>query len=385
MENVQSSYDVKTISASKMRTLLVVGPLPPPIGGAPATVKEILDELTKDPSYKVSIINSSPATDPRDQVDGFNFEKALRFIKLIFSFYRQLLNHEAVLIFANNLFAFVILPFLLIPSNLSGKSFFVKPIGGDLDVWLTSQRWPLRSYFAFLLRSVNGILSQTRLLQQSLQKYGCKNVYYLPGCRSAAEEVSSIQKSSNEFKIIFLAHINQEKGALLLLQALQKLPTISSVKIKCDFYGPVYKVVEKDFFGLINETSTAHYCGVIEVGSGVRLISNYDVLVLPTSFEREGHPGVLIEAMHASVPIISTRYRAIPELVTDGENGMLVPIKDVDALAEAIKRLAEDPQLCLRLGKANHERGEEFKTHVVVAKLKKIIFPVEQFITGSRK
>ena len=381
MENVQSSGSVKTIPANQIRTLLVVGPLPPPIGGAPATVKEILDELAKDPSYRISIINSSPATDPREQVDGFSFEKVYRLIKLIFNFYRQLLNNEAVLIFANNLFAFVILPFLLIPSKLFRKPFFVKPIGGDLDVWLDSQREPLRSYFTFLLSSVDGILSQTRLLQRSLQKYGCKNVFYLPGCRTAAEKNSSAQETLDKFKIIFLAHVNKEKGAFILLQALQKLLTLSDVKIRCDFYGPVQKFVEEDFFNLVSEIPNAQYCGVVEVGSGVKLIANYDALVLPTFFDREGHPGVLIEAMHASVPVISTFHRAIPELVTDGINGLLVPINDSDALAQAIKLLAEDCELCLKLGKANHDRGEEFRTNVVVAKLKGIIFPRQEGIT----
>lgn len=383
MENVQSSGRVKTIPANQIRTLLVVGPLPPPIGGAPATVKEILDELAKDPSYRISIINSSPATDPREQVDGFSFEKVYRLIRLILTFYRQLLNNEAVLIFANNLFAFVILPFLLIPSKLFRKPFFVKPIGGDLDVWLDSQREPLRSYFTFLLSSVDGILSQTRLLQRSLQKYGCKNVFYLPGCRTAAEKTASAQETLDQFKIIFLAHVNKEKGAFILLQALQKLLTLSDVKIRCDFYGPVQKFVEEDFFHLVSEIPNAQYCGVVEVGSGVKLIANYDALVLPTFFDREGHPGVLIEAMHASVPVISTFHRAIPELVTDGINGLLVPINDSDALAQAIKLLAEDRELCLKLGKANHDRGDEFRTNVVVAKLKGIIFPSESGMTRS--
>jgi glycosyltransferase involved in cell wall biosynthesis len=383
MENVQSSSGVKTIPADQIRSLLVVGPLPPPIGGAPATVKEILDELVKDPYYKISVINSSPATDPREQVEGFNFEKAYRFIKLIFAFYRQLLNNEAVLIFANNLFAFVILPFLLIPSKLFRKPFFVKPIGGDLDVWLDSQSQPLRSYFTFLLSSVDGILSQTRLLQRSLQKYGCKNVFYLPGCRTAAEKKSSAQKPLDKFKIIFLAHINKEKGALILLQALQKLSALTDAKFRCDFYGPVQKLVEKDFFQLVSETPNAEYCGVVEVGSGVQLIANYDALVLPTFFDHEGHPGVLIEAMHASVPVISTFHRAIPELVTDGENGLLVPINDSEALAQAIKLIVEDRELCLKLGRANHERGKEFRTNVVVSKLKEFIFPSEEGMVRS--
>jgi len=97
--------------------------------------------------------------------------------------------------------------------------------------------------------------------------------------------------------------------------------------------------------------------------------------VLPTYYDTEGHPGVLIEAMHAGVPVISTQVRTFPELITNGVNGFLVPTQDSYFLAEAILILAVDPILRKKMGVANHLKGQEFRADYVVTQLLKIIFP----------
>ena len=117
-----------------------------------------------------------------------------------------------------------------------------------------------------------------------------------------------------------------------------------------------------------------------EAGTGPQLIANYDALVLPTYYKTEGHPGVLIEAMHAGVPVIGTQVRTFPELITNGVNGYLVPTQDSHLLANAIKQLAEDPVLEGRMGEANHQRGKEFRADVVVEKMLKIVFPDSKFL-----
>jgi glycosyltransferase involved in cell wall biosynthesis len=79
--------------------------------------------------------------------------------------------------------------------------------------------------------------------------------------------------------------------------------------------------------------------------------------------------------MHAGVPVISTDHRSIPELINDGRNGILVPTRDSQALANAITKLEKDRLLMDRMGVANYQRGEEFRTGVVVERMLKIIFP----------
>ncbi|QFG69779.1 glycosyltransferase family 4 protein [Ornithinimicrobium pratense] len=72
---------------------------------------------------------------------------------------------------------------------------------------------------------------------------------------------------------------------------------------------------------------------------------------LMTSF-MEGLPVVLMEAMATELPVVTTAVAAVGELVRDGQNGHVVRMARVDQLAEAIGRLAADPQERLRLGRA---------------------------------
>ena len=76
--------------------------------------------------------------------------------------------------------------------------------------------------------------------------------------------------------------------------------------------------------------------------------------------DRDGIPNVLMEAMAAELPVVSTAVSGIPELVENDVNGLLVPPEDAEALADAIWRLAKDPALAHRLarrGRRNHRRA----------------------------
>jgi glycosyltransferase involved in cell wall biosynthesis len=66
--------------------------------------------------------------------------------------------------------------------------------------------------------------------------------------------------------------------------------------------------------------------------------------------DRDGIPNVLLEAMSCGVPVVSTPVSGIPELVEDGTNGLLVPQDDPEALAAALRKLHENPDLVSRFG-----------------------------------
>jgi glycosyltransferase involved in cell wall biosynthesis len=78
-----------------------------------------------------------------------------------------------------------------------------------------------------------------------------------------------------------------------------------------------------------------------------------DVFVLPSLYE--GLPGALIEAMAAGLPCIATDIPGNRDLIKDGQTGLLVPVNNFAALADAIKRIVSDPELALRCAQAGYE------------------------------
>jgi glycosyltransferase involved in cell wall biosynthesis len=71
--------------------------------------------------------------------------------------------------------------------------------------------------------------------------------------------------------------------------------------------------------------------------------------------DSEGLPTVLLEAQAISTAVVATRHSGIPEGVIDGETALLVPERDHEALANAIRTLIEDPSRCRAMGEAGRE------------------------------
>ncbi|MGH7171129.1 MAG: glycosyltransferase family 4 protein [Gemmataceae bacterium] len=88
----------------------------------------------------------------------------------------------------------------------------------------------------------------------------------------------------------------------------------------------------------------------------IELYQAMDVFAL--SSYREGLPNVLLEAMALEVPVIATRIAGIPQLIRDGENGLLVEPGQSESLAHAISRLCDDSALRTRLSQAGRRTVE---------------------------
>lgn len=83
------------------------------------------------------------------------------------------------------------------------------------------------------------------------------------------------------------------------------------------------------------------------VTDAARLLKGFDLFALPSS--KEGLPWAVLEASLAGVPVVATRVGALPEIVEDGETGLLVPPSDPAALSDALRRLLTDAALRARI------------------------------------
>ena len=81
--------------------------------------------------------------------------------------------------------------------------------------------------------------------------------------------------------------------------------------------------------------------------------------VLAKDGDQDGIPVSLMEAMAYEIPCVSTSISGIPELIESGKEGLLVPEKDAAALADAIEKLAGDPELRAWLGSAGRRKVEQ--------------------------
>lgn len=85
------------------------------------------------------------------------------------------------------------------------------------------------------------------------------------------------------------------------------------------------------------------------------LLYCFDIFVLPSW--REGFPRSAIEAAAMALPIVTTNIRGCRQVVEDGKNGLLVPVRDSSALTSAIKKLLADKQLRIKMGQASYEKS----------------------------
>ncbi len=98
------------------------------------------------------------------------------------------------------------------------------------------------------------------------------------------------------------------------------------------------------------------------------LFAAIDIYLIPS--RGEGAPVTLFEAMAAGKPVIATRVGGIPDIIEDGENGILVPPEDSNAMANAILRLANDDDLRDKLGKnARKKFAESYSSEAILSKI----------------
>jgi glycosyltransferase involved in cell wall biosynthesis len=151
--------------------------------------------------------------------------------------------------------------------------------------------------------------------------------------------------------VLCLGRLVERKGQAFLVAAMAA-PGAAPLELTLAGDGPERRRLE----GLAEGLETGRritFTGIVGQNEALELYRRSDLFCLPSL--SEGLPAVLIEAMACGLPVVTTRIDAIPELVSDGENGLLVEPGDAGALAAALTRLARDPGLRARLGAAARE------------------------------
>jgi glycosyltransferase involved in cell wall biosynthesis len=164
---------------------------------------------------------------------------------------------------------------------------------------------------------------------------------------------------SERVRILFVGMIAESKGALVLLQAARSLALRRAdfeLEYVGDFAADEFEDRMKTFVREQHLEDRVRFAGRRTGREKWEHYHHADMLCLPSFYEAETFGNVLVEAMMFRLPVVATRWRGIPDVVVDGVTGLLVPVRDVDALAAALNRLLDDPGLRSRMGEAGRQR-----------------------------
>jgi len=324
------------------KRILMIGPLPPPYGGATILFKRIIEHFEdRDIDFKVM---------DKWKADRNIFVKCFSGLKLLIKFIFNIHKFNCVIFFGAVKGTFLMGPVIAIFSNLFKKPFILRVFGGrfhsEYDKLSKSKKQILNKT---LLK--NGLLLFETLETVDYFRRNIKNdnIKWHPNFRKINFKKGISKKCK---KIIFLGAVKPSKGINVILESADNLD--KSVEI--DVYGPLEEGIKKMNF---KKNKNIHYRGILDSDEIIKTLKKYDLLILPTFFIGEGYPGVILEAYSVGIPVITTEWRSIPDIV-DEKSGILIPPKSSRALSKAINTLVKNPKLYKNKCLGAKEKAKDF-------------------------
>jgi len=198
-------------------------------------------------------------------------------------------------------------------------------------------------------------------------------------------------KEGEPIRLLYLSNLIESKGYLDVLEAVRILVKEHKLKVQCRFCGSFMHVADNmrvksiengkqlfmDFVSKHKLGNNVKYAGAVSGRQKQHEFESTDIFVLPTNYYNEGQPISIIEAMAYGCVLISTRYRAIPDMLIEGKNGCFVEYGKPEQIAQAVIKISQSPDNFRQMSKYSIEH---FKRHFTRKEHLDRIIPL---ITGS--
>lgn len=299
--------------------------IPASFGGATVLAKEMLDFIKCD--HRIEVKAAPIRKNWRSKWH------ILDHLFWIFKFPFCVRKSEVVSIHATWDFTFTTAIFVWLWAKLMQKRIVYHFFGGNFHTQYEALPGILKWLFKKTILSSDFVFFETKELIRYFEKEGIQNTFWLPNARRATSTNRGLRPFKKRF--VFISRVIPEKGIQEIMDAAKNLPDDYTI----DVYGPIdERYLNEMYF----EDSKVKYKGVLMPEEVHAQLCQYDVLLLPTWFKYEGYPGIILEALSMGMPTIATRWNAIPEIIEDGKNGLLIPVKNPEALLAAILKFDEN-------------------------------------------
>ena len=343
------------------KKIIFFGKLPPPYIGPAVATQILLNSSLKDEFELIHL----DLSDPReiDTLGRFDFTNFYLAFKQYFNLTRLILKHKPDLVYIPVGQATVSYCrdslFILI-----AKCFRRKVVchlrGGNFKNWYDSAGGLIKWW----VRYVHGKVDAQIVLGSNL-----KHLFdwFMPDekifvvSNGGDYKFPPVKKSEHDIHVLYLGNFIRTKGILDLLKAAVIMHERGGMKnrnIKFLFAGSWRdKETRLEFEEILQKHPRlpVEVVGPVKGEEKFRLLASSDIFVFPTYFPPEGHPWVVVEAMAAGLPVISTDHGAIAESVIHGENGFIIEKRSPMQVAEKIRYLIGNPEIRKQMGNKSRQ------------------------------
>jgi glycosyltransferase involved in cell wall biosynthesis len=332
-----------------MIRILLIGPLPPPMGGDTRHFKTLLTDLREHPEFQVTVIDTSRGVQHSNPLRNL-FVTLRTLLRLAW----RLPATDVVSYQASDRGMLLFGPVVVMLCRVARRPCILRVFGGSFgDSLRTLNGWRRRLLERTVL-SAEVLLLQTRRAVRELQPQARARVqWFSTYVEAPGADPRTGADAARCTRFVFLGHLWRTKGVETLLAAAPSLPPDCSI----DLYGTPDEYSAEDIER--RGGGRVRYRGFLTHAEVNRVLWDYHCLVLPTFHPGEGYPGVIAEAFAHGLPVICTRWLAIPEMADD-TCALLIEPNDTAGFLAAVTTLHDDPLLWKRLQQGARARAASF-------------------------
>ena len=326
----------------------MIGHLSTNVSGSSLSFRQLVDKLVSDDRVESTVVNTAR---PAHLTTSWyvNIKSGLKVTFQVI----KLINKYDVVTFSSSRPAMMLYgPIIYLITRIFKRPLIVRLFGGEFEAEYEGLNYFKKWLMNHTVFSSELCLLQTKHLVSYFTDKGIRCVRWFPTSRKIVEQDYKIDEKGEKTckNFIFLGRVIREKGIDVILESIPRL----NPGLTVDIYGSLdgeYTDEELNAGG----GGIVRYRGVLSHQAVNSILVNYDALILPTYYQGEGYPGVVVEAYNCGLPVIVTNWRAIPEIV-DETTGILIPVKSAEALAGAMNWLNSDRGLYNRLRKGAYNK-----------------------------
>lgn len=266
----------------------------------------------------------------------------------------------------------VFVPILDFFNRLFRRKILYVVIGGFLPGLLRA-----KPRYIKMVNRFSGLFVQTENIRKDLEEIGVKKLHILsnPKRLNTLKEEDVKVVEDDKIKVCVFSRIYTDKGVEDAIEAVKLAnKSLGGNYITMDMYGLVPAFYKERLQEILDQNKgLVQYNGIIDYDKTVKTLSNYFVMLFPTYYHGEGFPGNVIDAYNSALPIIATDWLYNSDVVLDNKTGLLVSIKNPQALSEAILTLYHDRKLRHTLAINSLREAPKYAPDKVLADLYAII------------